>query len=274
LEGYDCFVIGESEGIGSKLSRKAMERIADLVSSGKGLLLDGGWNAYAEGGLKGTIIEEISPFVMKENSLKEHMNLGIVVKSTDHPILRGLSFSRIRISGYNEEGVKEGAKVLLSLSNGSPLLAENEYGKGKCLAYTSGLRGGWAGAIRGWDKYPIFLSRILGYLANREGEIEDLEEEAMGLDNLPQSNLKIERRKEGQKGVIIISNLSHSIAFFLRVKAEDLEVQPIFSDNYFFLLPGEKKEVSFELPKGKVAISIEDWRGGNWRLAFANKRGF
>jgi beta-mannosidase len=274
LEGYDCFIIGESEGIGNKLSRQAMERIADLMSLGKGLLLDGGWNAYAEGGLKGTIIEEISPFVVKENSLREHMNLGIIVKSPDHPILRGLSFSRINIGGYNEEGVREGAKVLLSLSNGSPLLAEIGYGKGKCLAYASGLRGGWAVAIRGWDKYPLFLARLLGYLANREGEIENLEEEAIGLDNLPQVNLKIEGRKEGKRGIITLSNPSNNIAFFLRIKAEGLEVQPIFSDNYFFLLPGEKKEVSSELPKGKFAISVEDWQGRIWRLEFANKKGF
>lgn len=274
LEGYDCFIIGESEGIGKKLSKEAMERIADLVSSGKGILLDGGWNAYGEGGLKGTIIEEISPFVMKENSLRERRDLGIVVKSSDHPILRGLSFSRIKIGGYNEEEVREGANILLSLSNGSPLLAERTYGKGRCLAYTSGLRGGWAVAVRGWDKYPLFLARLLGYLANREGEVENLEEEAIGLDNLPPVNLKVSGRKEGQRGIITVSNLSDSISFFLRIKAEGIDVQPIFSDNYFFLLPREGKEISFELPKGNIVISVEDWRGENLHLAFANRRGF
>jgi hypothetical protein len=104
--------------------------------------------------------------------------------------------------------------------------------------------------------------------------MENLEEEAIGLDNLPQVNLKIEGRKEGKRGIITFSNPSQGIAFFLRIKAEGLEVQPIFSDNYFFLLPGEKKEVSFELPKGMVAISVEDWQGRIWRLEFANKRGF
>ena len=271
LEGYDCFILGESEGIGKKLSRQAMERIADLVRSEKGLLLDGGWNAYAEGGLKGTIVEEISPFIMRENSLREHLKLGIIVKSAQHPVLHGLSFSPISIGGYNEEEVKEGTKVLLSLSNDSPLLAENEYGKGKCLAYTSGLRGGWAGEMRSWDKYPLFLARLLGYLANREGEIGELSKEGLGLDNLPPADLKIGGRKEGKRGIITISNHYNSISFFLGIKAEGLEIQPIFSDNYFFLLPGEKKEVSFELPKGKVVISVEDWQGKNWQLTFAKR---
>ncbi|MGB9608423.1 MAG: glutamine amidotransferase, partial [bacterium] len=259
LAKYACFVIGESEGIGGRLKRIDMERIGELVRSGKGLLLDGGWNAYAEGGLKGTIIEEISPFVFKEGSLRQDLNLRIIKGEGEHPILQGLSFSSITISGYNEEEVRNGAKILLSLSNGSPLLAEVEWGKGRCLAYTSGLRGGWAGGIKAWDRYPLFLARLFLYLAHRENEIGNLREEAGGLDDMPSANLRIERRRKGKIEIMRVKNCSAQIAFFLRIKADGLKVQPIFSDNYFTLLPGEGREVVYEIPRMGGKVLVEDW---------------
>ncbi|MGB9797831.1 MAG: glycoside hydrolase family 2 protein, partial [bacterium] len=180
-------------------------------------------------------------------------------------ILQGLSFSSITISGYNEEKVKNGAKILLSLSNGSPLLAEVEWGKGRCLAYTSGLRGGWAGGIKAWDRYPLFLARLFLYLAHRENEIGNLREEAGGLDDMPSANLRIERRRKGKIEIMRVKNCSAQIAFFLSIKAEGLNLQPIFSDNYFTLLPGEEREVVYEIPRMAGKVLVEDWKGREWK---------
>lgn len=260
LEEYDCFIIGESERIGERLGREKMKEIGELVSRGKGLLMDGGWNAYAEGKLRSTVIEEISPLIMEENSLRQNLSLGVVVREKEHPILRGLSFEGVNIGGYNQERVKQGAKVILALSNGAPLLVEGTYGKGRCLAYTSGLRGGWAGALRMWREGDIFIARLLAYLGRRE-EVERIKQEAGGLDSLKASQLKLMGKRKGNDALLLIRNFSPHIAFFLRVEVEGLSPQPFFPDNYFSLLPGEEKELTFHLPPGRWRIKVSDWKG-------------
>lgn len=261
LEAYDCFIIGESERIGERLGRKKMERIAELVRQGKGLLLDGGWNAYAEGGLKATPIEDIAPVEMEGNSLRQNLNLGVVVNEKEHPLLKGLSFKSLNIGGYNEETPKAGAKVLLSLSNGAPLLVEGSYGKGRCLAYTSGLRGGWSGALRMWESGDLFIARILAYLGRRDEEIEKLKQEAGGLDDIQPSRLQVKGTRKGNDVRLIIRNPSPQIAFFVNVEVESLSLQPLFSDNYFSLMPGEEREIEFSLPQGRWRIKVRDWKG-------------
>ncbi|MBC7327263.1 hypothetical protein H5T87_04015 [bacterium] len=266
LEGYDCFIIGESEKIGERLGRRNMERIADLVREGRGLLLDGGWFAYLEGGLKGTPIEELSPVIMKANSLRENQSLKIIINDRENPLIRGLNIEGIVIVGYNEEYPKTDSKVLLSLSNGTPLLVERQVGKGKCLAYTSGLRGGWAGALRMWGSYRVFLARLLAYLAGLGEEVEGIQEENKGLDALPEAKLRVEGKRVGDECFISVENISASLSFFINIRVKNLSLQPLFSDNYFHLLPGEKKTIRFSLPSGKQEIVINDWSSEIARL--------
>lgn len=261
LEDYQCFIIGESERIGEKLGMELMDKIAQLVSEGRGLLLDGGWNAFAEGGLKNTLVEEISPVLMKESSLRQDINLGIVVRDEKHPLLKGLSFEGVKIGGYNEEIPKSDAKVLLLLSNNAPLLVERGYGKGRCLAYTSGLRGGWSGALRLWDEGDIFIARMLAYLGGRTEEIEKIKREATGLDGLKESKLGIIGKRNGNNASLIIRNSSSHIAFFIEAEVQGLSTQPLFSDNYFTLLPGEEFKIDFSLPSGEWKIRVKDWTG-------------
>ncbi len=261
LGGYDCFVIGESQGIGEKLKRERIEEIAKLVREGKGLLLDGGWFAYAEGGLKDTLLEELSPLTMNEDSLREKGDWEILVKEREHTILKGLSFKDLRINGYNEERAKPDARILLGLSNGAPLLVESVYGKGHCLAYTSGLRGGWSGNLRIWENSDIFITRLLTYLSGHSEGVGRMKQELRGLDNLKTSKLRIRGERKGQDIHLFIRNVSPHIAFFIKVEVEGLSSQPLFSNDYFSLLPGEEKEVNFSLPQGKRRIRVSDWRG-------------
>ncbi len=52
------------------------------------------------------------------------------------------------------------SRVLLGLSDGSPLLLERRLGRGRCLLWTAGLSGDWQSMVV-HPSYPVFLIRIL-----------------------------------------------------------------------------------------------------------------
>lgn len=253
LEGFQAIIIGESPNIGEKLKDKAGE-INSAVARGAGLILDGGWNAYAEGKLNATALAETSPLYMQESSLRENVWLGIEAKEKEHPLLAGLPLSTVPvIRGYNEEKPKEDAKVILSLSNGTPLLVEGRYGEGICLAFTSGLRGGWA-SVQGWEAFPLFLARLIAYSAGRKAE--ELKWDKGGLNGLAKVPIKIEKMEsQGKTLLLTLSNLSSQVAFFvdLKIKVEGHPFLP--PQNYFTLLPHEKRTLKLSLPSpGKVEV--------------------
>ena len=94
-----------------------------------------------------------------------------------------------------------------------------------------------------------------------------------GLQDLPAVNLKVSATfdQDGSEGAAHVSleNPSRSLAFMVRLKVTrgggGEEVLPIFwQDNYFSLLPGQKKEVAgryrlSDLGSARPALAVEGW---------------
>ncbi len=93
------------------------------------------------------------------------------------------------------------------------------------------------------------------------------------LSQLPKVKLNISERSEsrGEDSFthVTVENSSHSLAFFVRLKVDKgkggEEILPvIWQDNYFSLLPGEKREVTAsyrtsELGRSKPAVEVSGW---------------
>jgi exo-1,4-beta-D-glucosaminidase len=91
------------------------------------------------------------------------------------------------------------------------------------------------------------------------------------LSQLPKIKLKVTSRTErnGDDAIthVTVENPSKSLAFFVRLKANKAgqEILPvIWQDNYFSLLPGEKREVSAtyrasDLGAAKPAVEVSGW---------------
>ena len=93
------------------------------------------------------------------------------------------------------------------------------------------------------------------------------------LSQLPKANLKIASRTERQKNEsvthVTVENPGKALAFFVRLKVNKgsggKEILPvIWEDNYFSLLPGEKREVSAtyrsaELGNAKPEVEVSGW---------------
>jgi len=92
------------------------------------------------------------------------------------------------------------------------------------------------------------------------------------LNDLKQTTLKseINPNAKGEK-VVVISNPGDETAFFIRLKVADqnsgeLTLPVFFSDNYFTLLPGERREISIDLSQlsestklNSMNLVIEGW---------------
>ena len=85
-----------------------------------------------------------------------------------HPILRGLEAAP-KLKGYVISTPKQAAQVLLALPRGDPVLAAWQYGLGRALAWTSDLKGQWGAEWIGWNRFPLFGARLLGWLLPPRG---------------------------------------------------------------------------------------------------------
>ena len=92
------------------------------------------------------------------------------------------------------------------------------------------------------------------------------------LSQLPKVKLNVTSRNERKGGAdavthVTVENPSKSLAFFVRLKVnkEGKEILPVlWEDNYFSLLPGEKREVNAtyrasELGTAKPAVEVSGW---------------
>jgi exo-1,4-beta-D-glucosaminidase len=91
------------------------------------------------------------------------------------------------------------------------------------------------------------------------------------LSQLPKVRLKVSERTErkGEDAIthVTVENPTKSLAFFVRLKVDKgrEEILPVlWQDNYFSLLPGEKRELSAEyrgseLGKAKPVVEVSGW---------------
>jgi len=116
-----------------------------------------------------------------------------------------------------------------------------------------------------WSKSNWYLTPTLSYA------------DFTALSQLPKVKLQItsrtERKGEGAITHLVLENPSKSLAFFIRLKVDKgsggAEVLPVlWEDNYFSLLPGEKREVSAsyrasELGTAKPVVEVSGWNVGD-----------
>jgi exo-1,4-beta-D-glucosaminidase len=105
-----------------------------------------------------------------------------------------------------------------------------------------------------WDKSTWFHTPV-----TQHGDLS-------GVTRLPATQLRVSARFEAAhaepSGTVTVENTGHALAFMVRLKASERaggeEVLPvIWEDNYFELMPGEKREISVSFPQGKAASVVE-----------------
>jgi exo-1,4-beta-D-glucosaminidase len=106
-----------------------------------------------------------------------------------------------------------------------------------------------------WEKSNYFYTP-----ANSYGDLHDLAQ-------LPKATVNSTARYGAGKGVVRLTNTGEGVAFFLHARAvkrgTDEEIAPVhWSDNFVSLLPGESRELTYELPAfsgGPVSVKLDGW---------------
>lgn len=79
------------------------------------------------------------------------------------PVLRGLDGVR-DLMGYVATSPKEAAEVVLAAPNGDPVLAQWQYGLGRSIAWTSDVKGRWAGPWIGTPELAALWANIISWI--------------------------------------------------------------------------------------------------------------
>jgi len=149
-----------------------LEKMADRVLEGAGLLMIGGWESFT--GLGGdygdTALQAILPVeLMPQDDRVNSAQPCLVEKLQEHPILTDLPFDTVvpGIGGYNRVRAKTGASELLaarrfSVTHGpkgfifdpaaaaDPLLVVDTVGTGRVGAFASDVAPHWVGGLVDW----------------------------------------------------------------------------------------------------------------------------
>jgi beta-mannosidase len=89
--------------------------------------------------------------------------------------------------------------------------------------------------------YPIAVSKT--------GNLEDFANIFAGMKDMPGAGLKAAVEGNGACRTIRIANPAGALAYFVRVRLveESASLKPLFSDNYFSLLPGGRTTIAMEV---------------------------
>ena len=299
-KNYDAIWLGEGDykkaaSLADRLGSKNLGVLAQAVAAGVGLGVEGGWGGYADAGLEGTPLAATLPvtFVGSENAQRRGRS-AVKVSNPEHPLVSGkLGGSFPNISGYNLVKAKERNDVVLETTGGDSLLVASTHGKGRVLAYTSGIVGSngwvdypmvrayegenidWGWGLESWNGFPFFMARIFFWLAGASNDVVSgisLPEKENRLVR-PVRRTELEVRPgpttiEGEEETldIEVKNAGKMTALFcephpLLEYRTDITVL----NNHAFVQPGETRSITIRaLVKPGLSLAQTGWRLSCW----------
>ncbi len=156
-----------------KATPNRLRLLAEWVNGGGGLAMAGGYFSFA--GIYGaakyylTPIEEILPVSIHcfDDRLETPEGTSPEVVDSSHPIVENIPEPWPHLLGFNELSLKENAS-LIAKAGEYPLLAVQQVGKGRTLAWASDIGPHWCPeAFASWEGYALLWSQSMEWLAGR-----------------------------------------------------------------------------------------------------------
>lgn len=150
--------------------------IREFVRRGGGLLMVGGYYSFTgrhnAGNYHHTPVEEALPInclALDDDRVEAPEGITIEVKKRQHPVMQGIRWSPSPMfTGYNRLEVKTDAEVLATVKEtGDPIIVVWNYGKGKSMAFASGIGPHWGSSFQQWRFSQRFLEQALEWLSSR-----------------------------------------------------------------------------------------------------------
>ncbi|HEV7215059.1 MAG TPA: glutamine amidotransferase [Chloroflexota bacterium] len=170
----DWDVVLFSDYPAGQLGSEAAASIVQRVRDGAGLVMIGGWTSFnGKGeGYRGTAIADLLPVTCSEGDDRRNVHSGLWLEALqpEHPVLASLDFAAPPVlCGYNAVTPAAGATLLaqgrsVQFRDGRPqrgpavpLLAVQQVGSGRALAYASDLVPHWCGGTVDWGAERVAL---------------------------------------------------------------------------------------------------------------------
>jgi uncharacterized membrane protein len=184
LSKYDVLILSDIGANTLLLSRRVflegqtepnrLQLISKWVEQGGALCMCGGYLSFA--GIGGTAkyyrtpIEEVLPVSIYtfDDRIEAPEGVQVVIKEPDHPVVQGVTGTWPSLLGYQETVLKKDSLCIAQSSYGHPLIAVNEYGKGRTLVWTSDIGPHWCPKpFAEWKGYTTIWQQIIHWLAKR-----------------------------------------------------------------------------------------------------------
>lgn len=143
--------------------------LKDWVREGGHFHMMGGWYSFGgeigKGGWGRSRFHEALPVICNQgDDLIESTASYPVRGKNEHPVLEGINVESVPpILGFNETKLREGAEAIIEIEDGGtwyPLLAVQDFGRGKVSAYTSSASPHWGINLVKWDKYDKLWQQL------------------------------------------------------------------------------------------------------------------
>jgi len=184
---YEVYILGDLDAKAFE-GTEDLERLAEAVERGAGLLALGGFHSFGPGGYATAPLADVLPVKMDRFARQSldgtiRTDVHLTGKLTMRPTRVGLLHFALLLAGGREENlalwsrlppltganrfreVKPGALVLAEAQNGAPLLVADTYGNGRVMAFAGDstwrwwLKGHEAAHKRLWRQVVLWLAR-------------------------------------------------------------------------------------------------------------------
>lgn len=161
------------------------------------------------------------------------------------PLLEGIR-GLPGLGGYVATSPKGAAQLVLTSHRGDPVLAQWQYGLGRSVAFTSDVKGRWAGDWIRWPSYNRLWGNIISWALPRN------------LDNA----LLLEATLQGGKGIIRVDSpdlITASLKTTATVVTPELKRQVV---NLEPVAPGRYEGCFTAREPGTYIMNVTQWRNG------------
>ena len=169
--GANTFLLPTKTFVAGQRSVNKLDLVREYVEKGGSFCMIGGYLTYmgfeGKGCYKRTPLEEILPVILLEGDDRAECPQGFIpeILRPDHPVFTEIDEDMPYMLGYNRTTLKNDAKLLAKHGN-DPLIAVQEYGSGRTMAYTCDCSPHWASPeLCNWKYYGRLWQNIVNWLA-------------------------------------------------------------------------------------------------------------
>ena len=171
--GADTFLLHPDTWLHGKRTPNRLKTIQQYVQNGGGLIMAGGYMSFQ--GINGsamyqrTPLAQVLPVELMATDDRCERPEGVEPKViTDHPIVKELPMTWPQLLGYNKVSAKPGTTTVVMVDD-DPLLVVGEFGKGRCIAFTTDIGPHWCPLeFAEWEGYGMIWKNMIEWVKGTE----------------------------------------------------------------------------------------------------------